>query len=113
MPKFLKIVAMFVVAMFSCSIPIIPPKVAPAISVNVVIEAVTLYHGRVFILKSTIIPGVEYWNASGRIPARKRVWVEVYAAVNGHIEIVKILDAKRIPAKPEMWEFKEFEKEIN
>lgn len=61
--------------------------------------------GRIFIVRSEIIPGQYYWEGATVVPKRKRVWMEVYAAVNGRIVLVKIIRAKCIPAKPEEWEW--------
>ena len=113
MIKIAKLVAIFIVAMFSCSISTIPPKMTPASSGGITIEGMRLYNGRLFILKSMVFPGGKYWRTANVIPAIKRCWVEIYTSVNGRIVLYKIMEARKIPAQPESWELKEFKKEIN
>ena len=61
--------------------------------------------GKVFVVKSEIVPGKYYWEGSTVVPKRKRVWMEIYAAINNRIVLVKVIEAKCIPAKPEGWEW--------
>jgi len=112
MIKILKCLAIFFLFMISCSMPIHVPNVAPASARNEIIEAFRLYNGAIFIVKSEVIPGENYWESSTRTPRRVRVWMEIYIAKDNRIVLYKIIRAKLIPAKPEMWDFKEFDSEI-
>lgn len=77
----------------------------PAANSNVRIEGFRHRDGMIFVVKSEIIPGKYFWEGATAIPKRKRVWMEVYAAVQGRIELIKVYEAKCIPAKPEGWEW--------
>ena len=113
MATFTKILTILIVIMFSCSPKINVPRLMPVTGRAIVVDAFRYYNGRIFVVKSEIIPGGGYWDAATREPRRKRVWVEIYAAVNHRIELIRIIRATIVPAKPETWEFKEFDGEIN
>lgn len=112
MIKALKYLAIFFLLMVSCSIPLHIPKVSPAAAIGESIEGFRLYSGAIFVVKSEIIAGGNYWESSTRTPRRVRVWMEIYVAKNNRIVLYKIIRAKLIPAKPEAWDFKEFDSEI-
>lgn len=105
MPKLIKCLIIFVLLMVSCSLPIRIPRMAPAVTQNVVLEAFRLVDGKIFIVKSEIITGQYYWEGATATPKRKRVWMEIYAAVNGRIVLVGAIEARCVPAKPEEWEW--------
>jgi hypothetical protein len=105
MTKLVKVTVIFILLMVSCAMPIRIPNMMPAANSNVCIEAFRLRDGMIFVVKSEIVPGKYYWEGSTAVPKRKRVWMEIYAAVNGRIELIKVYEAKCIPAKPEGWEW--------
>jgi len=112
MIKALKYIAIFSLITFSCSIPISRIKTVPAANDNVIIEGFRLYHGMIFIIKSEMICGNDYWDTSNGVPHRKRVWVEIYIAENNRIVLYKIISTHKVPATPEYWEFDDLKKEI-
>ncbi len=112
MIKALKYLAIFFLLMVSCSMPLHVPRVAPAAVVGKNIEGFRLYNGAIFIVRSEIVTGGNYWESSTREPQRKRVWLEIYIAKDNRIILYKIIRAKIIPAQPETWDFKEFDGEI-
>lgn len=82
----------------------IAPKIEPMTG-NVRIEAFRYYVGKIYVVKSEIIPTKKYSIGHPIIATRKRVWLEIYVADGRKIILYKIINAKLIPAKPEVWEF--------
>ena len=105
MSKLVKVAVIFILLMVSCALPIRIPNMMPAANSNVCIEAFRHRDGMIFVVKSEVIPGEFYFEGATRVPKRKRVWMEIYASVKGRIELIKIYEAKCVPAKPEEWEW--------
>ena len=105
MGKLVKVTVIFILLMVSCALPIRIPNMMPAANSNVCIEGFRHRDGFIFVVKSQVIPGEFYFEGATRVPKRKRVWMEVYAAIKGRIELIKVYEAKCIPAKPEGWEW--------
>jgi len=99
-----KIIIIVLVIMFSCSMPLVIPKLEPQTG-NICVEAFRFCNGKIYVVRSEVVPGKFYVEAGVRAPHRKRVWMEIYVADGRKIILYRIINAKKIPAKPEGWEF--------
>lgn len=111
MSKLIKVTVIFIMLMASCSLPIRIPNVMGAEIGGEIVEGFAYYCGKIFVVKSISISGAHYWQSSTKIPAKKRVWMEIYIARGGHIVLFAILNAKLISANPERWRFENFKVE--
>ena len=100
----MKTMAVIVIVLFSCSMPLVVPKMTPQTG-NICVEAFRLYSGKIYVVRSEVIPGQFYFEGATRSPKRVRVWMEIYVADGRKIILYKIINAERIPATPEGWEF--------
>ena len=84
--------------------PIVVPKMSSQPG-NICVEGFRFYCGAIYVLKSELLPPRKYTEISTHAQPRKRIWLEIYVAEKNKIVLYKIINAKKIPAKPEEWEF--------
>lgn len=108
MKNVVRMAVIFLLISLSCSPYLRQPMLIPTTDNPIVVEAVRLYVGKLYIVKSEVIPGEFYYESSTKIPKRKRVWMEIYGAENNRIKLVMIIEAKLVPSQPEQWRFDDF-----
>jgi len=96
--------------MLSCHPYSMPPKLYPD-NPTVIIEAIRLYMGKLYVVKSEILPGEYYWESSTKVQRRKRVWLEIYVAEEHKIKLYMVVPAKMRKAQPETWRFPPFKED--